>query len=61
MWAKIIGAMVVLVGLCISLDARRLVKKYFNFGEENVATFGMKIFGFTLIIIGGLILLSAKI
>ena len=35
--------------------------KTIKLGEENVATFGMKIFGFTLIIIGGLILLSAKV
>ena len=56
-WFDIIGALVVLVGLLILFEARRLVKKYFNYGEENTATLGMKIVGVALVLVGGLIML----
>ena len=51
------GTVIVLVGCFLLFDSRRLVKKYFNFGEENDATKGMKVIGFILIIIGGIIML----
>ena len=54
----ILGALIVLLGLFLALDARRLVKKYLNFGEENTAVLGMKILGFAAVVIGGMILLS---
>ena len=60
MGLMIFGALIVLAGLCLTLDARRLVKKYLNFGEENVAVLGMKIFGFAMILIGGLIMLAVN-
>ena len=57
MWFNILGSAIVLIGSLILFDARRLVKKYFDFGEENNATKGMKIVGFILIIIGGLVMI----
>ena len=60
MWLNIIGSSIALVGTCIALDARRLVKKYFNFGEENNASMGLKIVGLIIVFIGGLILLAAN-
>ena len=60
MWLNIIGSSIALVSTCIALDARRLVKKYFNFGEENNASMGLKIVGLIIIFIGGLILLAAN-
>ena len=56
----IVGALIVLVGLFLALDARRLVKKYLNFGEENTAVLGMKILGFAFSVIGGIILLAGN-
>ena len=58
---SVIGSAIALVGLWMTLDSRRLVKKYFNFGEENIATLGMKIMGVVVITIGGIILLSVKL
>lgn len=58
MWINLIGAVIVLVGLCMALDSRRLVKKYLNFGEENVAVLGLKIVGFMIIFLGGIILMA---
>ena len=55
MWLDVFGAVIALVGCFLLFDSRRLVIKHFNFGEENDATKGMKVIGFILIIIGGLI------
>lgn len=41
-------------------DARRLVRKYLNFGDENTTVLGMKIVGFGLVVVGGLIMLINK-
>ena len=55
---SVIGALIVLLGLFLCLDSRRLVKKYFNFGEENNAVLGMKILGFAIVIVGGIVLFA---
>ena len=52
MTLKIVGAVIALIGALVLFDARRLVKKYFDFGEENNATNGMKIFGFGVLVVG---------
>ncbi len=49
---KIVGAVIALSGALMLFDARRLVKKYFDFGEENNATNGMKIVGFLVLVVG---------
>ncbi len=56
MWLNVLGAMIVLVGCFLLFDARRIVKKYFNFGEENDATKGLKIIGFIIAVIGGMMI-----
>ena len=58
MWINLIGSVIVLVGVCMALDSRRLVRKYLNFGEENIAVLGLKIVGFMIIFIGGIILMA---
>lgn len=57
MFLNLISALLVLVGVCASLDSRRIVRKYFNFGEENVAVLGLKIVGVFMILIGATILI----
>lgn len=54
MWLKIIGAAIALVGCICIFDARRMVKKSFAFGDENITTRGMKIFGALMALIGGI-------
>jgi hypothetical protein len=56
MLLKIIGSLIALIGVILIFDSRHLVKKYFNYGEENTATLGMKIFGLVTVVIGGLII-----
>ncbi len=52
---KLIGILLVLLGVILIYDARILTKKFFGFGDQNDATNGLKILGFILAIVGGLI------
>lgn len=51
-----IGIIIIMVGIKMIYDARPIVKMYFSFGEENEAALGLKILGFILAIIGGVLL-----
>ena len=52
MWLELVGSIIALVGVIFIFDGRRVVKKYLNFGEENLAVQGIKIFGLLLAIVG---------
>lgn len=52
----IIGLAIALVGVISIYDARLLTKKLFGFGDQNEASMGLKILGFILAIIGGLVI-----
>lgn len=52
---KLIGVIIILVGVVFIYDARILTKKLFGFGDQNEATSGFKILGAMLSIVGGLI------
>lgn len=51
----IIGLIIVALGVIMVFDARLLTQKLFGFGDQNEATAGMKVIGFIVAIIGGLI------
>lgn len=53
---RLISVLMVLVGVIMIYDARMITKKFFGFGDQNEASNGLKILGFVLAIIGGLIL-----
>ena len=53
---KLIAIVMVLIGVTMIYDARILTKKFFGFGDQNEASSGLKIFGFILAVIGGLII-----
>ena len=50
-----IGIISIIFGIKFIYDARPIVKKYFSMGDKNEATLGLKILGFLLTIIGGLV------
>ena len=52
----IIGTLSLVCGVKFIYDARPIVKKYFSFGDKNEATLGLKMLGFLLMIIGGIIM-----
>ena len=54
---KFIGIVVLMIGVIFIYDARPITKKIFSFGDRNEAVSGLKITGFILSIIGGLIML----
>ena len=53
---KLIGSIIVLFGIILIYDARIITKKFFGFGDQNEASNGLKILGFIIAIVGGLIL-----
>lgn len=53
---KLIGVIIVLIGVVLIYDARIITKKLFGFGDQNEATAGLKILGIMLSIVGGLII-----
>ncbi len=52
----IIGILIALIGVILIYDARILTKKLFGFGDQNEASMGLKILGFILAIVGGLVI-----
>ena len=53
---KIIAVLLLLLGVVMIYDARIITKRFFGFGDQNDASNGLKILGFVLAIMGGLIL-----
>ena len=53
---KLVGILMVLLGIVLIYDARIITKRFFGFGDQNEATSGLKILGFIIVIFGGLIL-----
>ena len=53
---KLIGLLIVLVGVVFIYDARSLSLRWFGFGDQNEATSGLKILGLIFSIIGAIII-----
>lgn len=53
---KIFALLIILVGVILIYDARILTKKFFSFGDQNEGSLGLKIWGFILTIVGGVIM-----
>lgn len=53
---KIVGLLMVLSGVILIYDARILTKKFFGFGDQNEGSNGLKILGFLVSIVGGIII-----
>ena len=52
---KLISVILMLIGTIFIYDSRILTKKFFSFGDQNEGTMGLKILGFMIIIVGGII------
>ena len=53
---KLIGALILLIGVILIYDARIITKKVFGFGDQNEATAGFKILGVLLSTVGAVII-----
>ena len=49
---RLIGLVVLLVGVILIYDARVITKKVFGFGDQNEATLGFKILGVLVSFVG---------
>ena len=52
----LISAIMILAGVILIYDARIITKKFFGFGDQNEGSSGLKILGFLIAIIGGIVL-----
>ena len=52
----LIATIIILIAIVLIYDARIITKRFFGFGDQNEASSGLKILGFILAIVGGLIL-----
>lgn len=52
---RILGLIMILIGVVLIYDARIITKRFFGFGDQNDGALGLKILGFIVAIIGGLI------
>ena len=53
---RLIALFMIFGGVILIYDARLITKKFFGFGDQNEGSQGLKILGFIIVIIGGLIL-----
>lgn len=53
---KLISVIIILAGVTLVFDARPITKKYFGFGDQNEGADGLKILGYIVAVIGGLML-----
>lgn len=54
---KLLMLVLILLGVILIYDARIITKRFFSFGDQNEGSTGLKILGFVLAIIGGIVLL----
>lgn len=54
---EIIGTIILMCGVILIYDARPITKKVFSFGDQNDGVKVLKIVGFVLSVIGGLLML----
>lgn len=53
---KLISLIIILAGVILCYDARLITKDFFSFGDQNQATSGLKILGFIMAIVGGMLI-----
>ena len=54
---RLLIMILILFGIILIYDARIITKKFFGFGDQNEGASGLKILGFIIVIISGIILI----
>lgn len=54
---EVVGTVLLMIGVILIYDARPITKKVFSFGDQNEGVKGIKIVGFILCFIAGLMIL----
>ncbi len=53
----VIGTIILMIGVILIYDARKITKKMFSFGDQNEATLTLKIIGFIMCTIAGILII----
>ena len=53
----VLKVLIIMCGVILIYDARPITKKVFSFGDRNEGVLGLKITGFCLSVIGGLMIM----
>lgn len=56
---KIVGTIMLMIGVIFIYDARTITKKLFSFGDQNEATATLKVVGFIITTIAGIAIIYA--
>ena len=54
---EIICIIIILLGVICIFDARLLTKRFFGFGDQNEGASGLKILGFVIVMLSGIVLM----
>lgn len=57
---KLIGVIIIAIGIIFVYDARRITNKFFSTSDTNTATRNLKIVGFIVVLIGSAIFIFSK-
>lgn len=57
---KLIGVLVIFLGVIMIYDARLIAKRFFSFGDKNEATLGLKMLGTIIGCLGAAIVFALK-
>lgn len=52
----IFGLVLGLIGVVMIFDSRIITKRFFSFGDQNEGSFGLKIVGFVIAMVGAFII-----
>ena len=53
---RLIMMILILIGITLIYDSRIITKKFFGFGDQNEGSAGLKIIGFIIAIVGGIVM-----
>ena len=57
---SLLAVLMMLAGVILIYDARIITKNFFGFGDQNEGSSGLKIIGFIIAIVGGIIIFVVK-
>ena len=54
---RLLCIIMILLGVILIFDARSITKQFFSFGDQNEGSSGLKILGFIVVMMSGIILM----
>ena len=60
MFLKLVGVIIIAIGVVSIYDARKITNKFFSTSDINTVTQKLKIAGFAVALIGGILVILAK-